>query len=96
MVRSNSRKLRTAWHDIVDSHCGVYPPQHAPLDCRVQYNIEVAPLSQLSSSFQISYQERCINLKGRGLRCPDSNAERLMLSIVNELKRRGGVIDEPQ
>ena len=90
---TNTGKIVTQWVPIIDSPCGVYPASGAPLSCQVRYTAEIQGLGPVASSFTIEYSEFCTGKEKQPLECPGSNAEKLMIAIVQDLKTLAGVID---
>jgi len=78
--------LETDWIDITDSLCGGHRPQQAPLQCRTRLSFKVEPFEGTASALHIRYKELCSVNEEIPLTCPDSSAERLMLTILNEVK----------
>ena len=85
--------METAWVPITDKFCGSYPNEGAPLSCKVRYTINIKALSPRASRIHLKYLERCIEHDAGPLECPDSKAEKLMLAILKDLKKAGGVVD---
>ena len=85
--------IQTHWIPITDKLCGSYPSVGAPLSCKVVFTINVRPISRLASEIHLQYVERCLEHDSGPLECPDSKAEKLLLAIVKDLKKAGGVVD---
>ena len=85
--------IKSDWVPMSDSLCGVYPNSKAPLPCDTQYSIEISSITPVASSFTISYVERCTSNSQLFVDCPKSNAEKLLLDIVDTLKLHNGIVD---
>lgn len=78
--------IETDWINITDSLCGGHRPQQAPLACRARLSFKIEPLDVAASALNIRYKELCAVNEEVPLTCPDSTAERLMLSILDEIR----------
>ncbi len=83
----------TKWLPIVDSPCGSYPRSGAPLSCEVEYRVKTQPITAVASSVRIGYTQRCDGMESQRFECPGSNAEKLMLGVISDLKAATGVLD---
>jgi hypothetical protein len=83
----------TKWLPIVDMLCGSYPRSGAPLSCEVEYRVKTMPITEVASTVRIGYTERCSGLESQRFECPGSNAEKLMLGVISDLKAATGIVD---
>lgn len=90
-VDSNYGRLTTASLPMQDRVCSVNAKSSMPLNCEVIINVSSQPYRQNTSKLIISYTEECDGLESKDLKCPDSKAEKLMLSIVSDIKRYAGI-----
>ncbi len=74
------------WVPVQDALCGVNPPSGAMLSCRVQILIRLQSLTDKASAFTVSYLEECFDYKSLNIECPNSNAEKLLFQIAEEMK----------
>jgi hypothetical protein len=75
------------WIEVRDELCGSLPRTHAQLSCRVRLVIGLQSISARASSFSVNYYEECYDRKAMNLECPGSNAEKILLSVTEDLKR---------
>lgn len=86
-------EIQSEWISIRDRLCGTYPSYNAPLSCRVRYSMKLEPITRKASSFTINYVENCRERQHLNLECPGSNAEKIMMLIVDDIKAAAGIID---
>jgi hypothetical protein len=96
VVDSSNGMIVTRGFDLKERLCGSAGADRVPLQCNLTYTVKVKTVNQVASKFVISYQENCSNYALGSLRCPGSRAERLMLNIVEDIKRSAGVVDEQE
>ncbi len=84
-------RITTAWVPMEDKMCDLAYSEQAPLSCRTQYSIQLQPLTSQATAVTIRYVEKCIGREELELVCPDSNAERRMVAIIEDLKALVGV-----
>jgi hypothetical protein len=78
--------IETDWINITDSLCGGHRPQQAPLSCRARFSFKIEAIDTAASALSIRYKELCAVNEEVPLTCPDSSAERIMLSILDEIR----------
>lgn len=78
--------LETEWIPMHDSICRGHRTNNAPLSCRTRISVKVESIPQTASALNIRYREVCSFNEEISLECPDSSAERLIFSVVNEVR----------
>ena len=78
--------LETQWVPMRDSVCRGHRANNAPLTCRTRISVKVESVPQKASALNIRYKEVCSFNEEISLECPDSSAERLLFSIVDEVR----------
>lgn len=62
-----------------------------PLNCEVTLRISAKPYKEKASKITVSYKEQCDDLEMHDFKSAESNAEKLMFSIVEDIKAETGV-----
>ena len=78
--------LETEWVSMTDSVCNGARRHNAPLPCRTKMSVKVEAVELRASALNIRYQELCSYNEEISLECPDSAAERLMVSVIDEVR----------
>ncbi|MFN8390665.1 MAG: hypothetical protein U0136_10280 [Bdellovibrionota bacterium] len=88
-------QIETDWLPVTDSNCLGHSASNAPLECRMRLSFKVEALPQTASVLNVRYQELCSFNEEIHLECPGSTAEKLMLSIVGEIKDQDAKLYPP-
>ena len=78
--------IESDWVTMNDSVCSGHRGTNAPLSCRTRLSFKVESLPVTASALNVRYQELCAFNEEIKLECADSSAEKLMISIIEELK----------
>jgi hypothetical protein len=78
--------IETDWVPMKDSVCSGRRNHNAPLDCRARLSFKIEALPVTASILHIRYREFCSFNEELTLECPESSAEKLMISVLEEVK----------
>jgi len=87
-IDSANGRIKTSTVAMQEMLCS---SESIPLDCLTHYVFEIKPITAIASSFSVKYFEECASYGFGNLECPESKAEKLMISIVDEIKSISGV-----
>lgn len=82
---AESGEIQSDWIKISDYPCSSTYSKKNRLSCEVKYYARVNGLKANASSFQIRYEENCLDKRMPNLTCANSAAENKMKKIVNDI-----------
>ncbi len=91
MANKELGRIVTTWIPLEDKLCGVESAKEAPLDCRVQFSFSASRLENEGAAVKVKYVETCLDREQMTLVCPKSNAEKMMIGIVDNLKTNAAI-----
>lgn len=81
-----SNSLYTKWEKISDSLCGTRSMNNAPLPCTIRLFATLQPKTKTSTMMHLRYVENCLGQGQSPIECPESNAEKLLMTIVDDVR----------
>ncbi len=85
-INESQGTIESGWVPTRDRLCNMVPSNQAPLPCRVRLLFKIDGISRISSALQIKYEEVCTFNEDMRLECADSSAEKLLLTVLDDIK----------